>query len=250
MPVYRQNLGRRLTAVEADGNIRELDDKIAVLQSDRPQPARIESVSTVGSAMTWHMSDGTEIGPITLPVLSFKWRGAWTPFTLFDGLDTFIVENTGLYSVLRPHTSGATFDPGLLVDDEPALQKIWGFQPSDTSIVYDLEFQYNGVLSDATSPLVSFLALRPFSVPASVPGLHLAYLVVAPSTAQQVLPILHGATQIGTVTWEIGENDGTIVIGADENFAFGDHLYIGEPSTPDATAAGMTVALAARRIIA
>jgi hypothetical protein len=251
MPLYRETLGRRLSYLEADQNIRELADAIVALQNDRPEPNNIESFTFDGPAMTIHMSAGPDIGPITLNFPSWKWRGAWTPFTLFNVLDTFVVDGVGIFSVLDPHTSGAAFDPAIEVTvGEPALQKIWGFAPDGgSSIIYDLEFQYQGVLSDALAPPVSFLALRVFSLPASADGQHLAYLVEAPSTAQQVLPILHDATQIGTVTFEIGENDGAVEVAVAETFAFADRLVIGIPAAADATAAGLTVALAAQRSV-
>lgn len=240
-------LGRRLTAAEADANIYEHDQAIAALQADRPEPNSIASISVVGSAMTIHMTDATTIGPLPLPVLSFKWRGAWTPFTLFDVLDTFIVEGVGIYSVLSSHTGGASFDPEIEAAGEPALQKIWGFEVSDVGTVYDIEFQCRGVLAEIETP--PFLALRPFRVPSSADGEHLAYLVTPASTARQVLPILHDLTQIGTVTFEIGENTGTVEIAEAADFAFTEHLAIGVPATADATAAGMALALAARRIV-
>lgn len=240
-------LGRKLTAPEADSNIWELAQAITALQSDRPEPNSIASITVAGAAMTIHMTDGTTIGPLPLPVLSFKWRGAWSPFTLYGTLDTFVQDGVGIFSVLADHTSGATFDPALEISGEAAYQKIWGFAPDGgSSIVYDLEFQYQGGLADATTAPVNFLALRPFMVPQLG---HLAWLVTPASAEDQVLPILHGTTPIGTVTFVVGANLGTVLITADESFALGERLVIGLPATPDPTAAGMTVALAARRVI-
>lgn len=245
----KSELGRRLTWQEADANAVNLKAAIVALQNDRPEPNNIASVTVVGSAMTIHMDSGPPIGPLPLPVLTFKWRGAWTPFTLFDVLDTFVVEGVGIYSVLKAHTSGALFDPAIEAEGEPALQKIWGFEASDVGIIYDMEFRDPGVLADATRPPGDFFALRAFVLPGSADGEHLAYLEEPAASVRQVLPILHNATQIGTVTFEVGDNDGTVEIDAAEEFAFRDHLIVGLPAAADTTAAGLIIGLAARRII-
>lgn len=255
MPNFRTDgdwgagLGRRLTKEEADANIWEHEQAITALQSDRPEPNSIASISLDGNALTFHMSDSTEIGPLAIDVPTIKWRGAWTPFTLYGLLDTFIVEGTGIYSVLAAHTSGASFDPAIEVAGDPALQKIWGFEQSDVGIVYDVEFQYQGVLADALRPPVNFLALRPFTLPSSANGEHLAYIETPAASVRQVLPILHDAVTLGTVTFEVGDNNGAVVIADGADFAFGDHLIIGQPGGADATAAGFTIALALRRIV-
>jgi hypothetical protein len=150
--------------------------------------------------------------------------------------------------VLLSHTTGASFDAALLVGGQPAYRKLFGFAPDGgSSIIYDLEFQYQGVLANALRPPVNFIALRPFLVPALGNS---AYIEEPASVADQVLPILHDLTQIGTVTFPVGANAGVVAIAADEVFALDERLVIGVPATADPTAAGMTVALAARRIIA
>jgi hypothetical protein len=237
------------TPVPVDTNFYNVAQAIEALENDRPQPNEIVSVTQTGLSFSFNLADASVLGPIDLPVLSFRFFEAWEPLTLYSELDTFIVDGNGIYTVLLAHTTGATFDAALLIGGDPAYKKLFGFAPDGgSSIVYDLEFQYQGVLSDALAPPVNFLALRPFIVPAAS-GQHLAYLVEAPATAEQVLPILHDATQIGTVTFAIGENDGTVAITADESIVFGDRLIIGLPLAPDAAASGLTVALAARRVV-
>lgn len=249
MPLYKGTLGRKLTAPEVDGNFRELFDLITALQNDRPQPNGIASIQVVSGRMIINLVDGTILGPFTLPVLSFRWRGAWSPYTLFDSLDTFVVDGVGLFSVMTPHTSGALFVPDLVIGaSDLAYRKIFGFAPDGgASIIYDMEFQYQGVLADATIAPINFVALRPFLLP--ILG-NKARLVSPASVADQVLPILHGTTPIGTATFLVGARLGAIALSADESFPEDDEFIVGLPGTPDPTAAGMTLAFAARRIIA
>lgn len=248
--IYRGDLSIDLTADQVDSNFRSVQTAIEALETDRPSPNEIVSTTQQGLNFTFNLQNGGALGPITLPVASFRFSDAWTPFTLYAELDTFVVDGDGIYTTLLTHSTGATFDPDLAVGSDPAYRKLFGFAPDGgSSIIYDLEFQYQGVLSDALSPPVNYLALRPFTLPASAAGEYLGYLVEAPSTATQVFPILHNATQIGTLTFSIGDNSGTTAIAAEESFAFGDRLVLGLPTAADATAAGLTWAVPARRIV-
>jgi hypothetical protein len=248
--VLRQDVGRNLTASEADQDLINLAEAIVALQNDRPVPNSIAAIDVEGAQMTISLLDGTVLGPFPLPVLQWKWRALWTPFTLFDVLDTFVVEETGIFSVLVPHTSGATFDAGLLIASLPAYQKIWGFQPSDISIVYDIEMIDLGLLADATRPLV-FVALRKILIPAStgLPAIHVANLIDPPASVQQVVPLFHNTTEIGRITIDVGENTGIVVIDQNETIDLGERFVRGLPDAPDATAAGLTLGIAAQRVM-
>jgi len=150
---------------------------------------------------------------------------------------------------MHAHNTGATFDAALIVDGVPAYRRLFAFAPDGgSSVVYDLELGNKGRLSDATDSLQDFVALHKFLIPAAGDQ-HLARLSTPASTAQQVIPILHGLTQFGTVTFEIGDNEGIVVIDADEAFGRGDILTIGLPGATDATAAGVIVGFAAQRLL-
>jgi hypothetical protein len=192
------------------------------------------------------MTDGTVIGPLPLTVLSFRVRGAWLPFTLYEFPDVVEVEGVGAFVVMVSHTSGAEFDPALLVEGDAAYRKFAGEPASAASAIYDLVISYQGRLSDMTLPIVIPM-LHPIKIPEV--GAHVAHLTEPPSTADQVLQLFHNATQIGTVTWLIGEEVGTIVFTADETFAAGDFFSVGLPAAADATAAGMSLGVAAQRVL-
>jgi hypothetical protein len=250
---YRDALGRRLTAAEVDANFKAVADAIVALQNDRPQPNDIESIGVVGAQMTITLTDGTKLGPFQLPVLAFRWRSAWEPFTDYKVLDTFTVEGFGIYTVMADHTSGATFDPALMVStttpSSAAYQQLFGSDATGTAVIYDIAFFYQALISDSGADnLFEFPAPRQILLPA-VGDQHEARLKDAPSTAAQVFPVLHNGTQIGHIDFAIGENTGTVTINADETILRGDLLELGSPALSDATAKGLSVVFAAQRIL-
>lgn len=115
--IYRTNgiwgpgIGRNLTAVEGDTNTYDIETRLGELETDRPQPDNFASVSAVGAEMTFYLTSGTALGPIELPVLRWRWRNDWLPFTIYAALDTFRVLGVGIFLTLLDHTSAATFDP-------------------------------------------------------------------------------------------------------------------------------------------
>lgn len=110
---------RNLTAAEIDGNFYDQQVRLASLEDSRPQPDDITGVSTNGTQMTFHLESGATLGPVQMPVLYWRWRDEWTPFTIYAALDTISVADTGLFLVLQDHTSGATFDPAATGGDPP-----------------------------------------------------------------------------------------------------------------------------------
>lgn len=239
---------RNLTSAEGDGNNWEIKQAVEALQTDRPLPAEISSISVNGRFMTIQLSSGASFGPFPLPITEFRYREEWQPFTVYDPLDWFTVAGVGIFTVIYSHTSGSTFDPNIEADDLPALTKIAGADLTSTanSTVYDLEFIYPGYLSDIDGPL-NFLAPRKLIVP--VTGPHFAYITAAAASVDQVLEILHNETVIGHVTFLADDNQGTVQIIADEPVEPGDRIALGPPAAPDGTAKQMTVALAMQRVL-
>lgn len=247
---YRDTIGRNLTAAEGDANNRAFDVAITALQTDRPLPNNIESVTVEGSSFSFVLGDATVIGPFPLPVLSFNWRRAWEPFTPYQVLDTFTVEGFGIYMVRENHTSGAAFDPALLVSAAPAYQQIWAFgDGSNTGVVDDIPFFWQGLISDSlTDTLFQLILPRTILLP-SAGDQHRAALIDAPSTAAQIFPIFHDGTQIGHIDFAIGDNAGTVTINADETILDRELLTVGAPPLADATATGLSVTFAAQRVL-
>jgi hypothetical protein len=107
--VYREEKGSNLGPVELDGNFREHDQRIALLESTRPQPDNFANVTLTGPRITFTLISGATFA-FDLPVLKWRWRGEWTAFTPYAAVDTFSVAGVGVFLVLLDHTSAATFD--------------------------------------------------------------------------------------------------------------------------------------------
>jgi hypothetical protein len=256
MPLYRTTdndrwgigLGRNLTATEGDRNIWDIAQAIVDLQSFRPQPDEIVSIVKSGAGLLITLQSGAQFGPIAIPALVFRWRSAWEPFTVYSALDTFPVVGVGIFSVLIAHTSGADFEPDLLSGGLPVYNKLFGTDIGTGDTVDDIGFFYQGILSESVSDTLFLLPLpRKIIVPSI--GNHQAYLIEAPSTAAQVMPVYHNGTQVGHIDFVIGENAGTVTINADETIERTELLSVGTPALDDATAEGLGVVFAAQRVL-
>jgi hypothetical protein len=124
--------GTNLLPGEVDSNFWALASAIFELQNDPAVPNGIAAITVSGTQMTITLLDGTVMGPFTLPVLTFRWRDEWLPATIYAALDVVKVTDLGIYMVQISHTSGATFDPDLLIDGLPAF--LWLFGSADASL--------------------------------------------------------------------------------------------------------------------
>lgn len=95
---------------EVDNNIWALAQEIFAIQNDPAVPNGIAEITVSGTEMTITLHDGTVLGPYTLPVLTFRWRGEWVAFTSYAELDVVTVTGTGIFMTQIAHTSGAAFD--------------------------------------------------------------------------------------------------------------------------------------------
>jgi hypothetical protein len=119
--------GANLQAAEVDNNFWSLAEAINDLINDPPQANGIGAINVSGTQMTIVLNDGSIMGPFTLPVLTFRWRGEWQPSTPYAQLDVFTVEASGIYFVLIPYTSGPAFDPNVTDGSgNPVLQQLFG----------------------------------------------------------------------------------------------------------------------------
>jgi len=131
--------GTNLAPAEVDNNFWSLVQAIVDLQNDPSQPVGIASISVSGTQMTITLTDGTVMGPFTLPVLTFRWRGEWQPDTAYAELDVFSVTDTGIFMVLVDHTSGSVFDPVLVVGGLAAYLQLFGSTDARLSALSDVE---------------------------------------------------------------------------------------------------------------
>lgn len=117
-------LGHNLTADEIDLNFWNLKEAFEAFTA--PAAITIASVTRSGTDMFLVMSDNTTIGPIPLPVLAFRYLGAWQAHFAYSVLDTFFVLGRGIFTTEIAHTSGASFDPDITVAGDPALLQLFG----------------------------------------------------------------------------------------------------------------------------
>lgn len=121
MTVYRTNdvakwgtgKGADLTPTEVDTNFWDMLVRIVALETGGIPANGIANFVVTGSSFVVVLDDATELGPFTLPLATFGWRGDWQPETTYAAFDVFRVygEFNGIYVVLDSHTSGLTFDP-------------------------------------------------------------------------------------------------------------------------------------------
>jgi hypothetical protein len=121
--------GANLQASEVDNNFWSLALAINDLINDPPEANGIGAISVSGTQMTIVLNDGQVMGPFTLPVLTFRWRGEWTETTPYAQLDVFTVTDVGIFMVQSPYgyTSGSEFDPEVVdTDFNATLVQLFG----------------------------------------------------------------------------------------------------------------------------
>lgn len=246
-------LGRVLNPDEIDQNFYDLLAQINSIINNPIEPVSIVSVSLVGNALTFNMSDGNTIGPIYIPVPAFHWRDEWTPSTFFQEMDVFKKTGIGLYVVLQDHVSGTTFDKTLQVGGEDALLEMFAFAPAENA-VYDIYIRYPGVLSLFPGS-IDYISNEPFPRAVLLPvnpgtiAAHQAWLDTPASTENQIFNLYANDSLIGNVTFLTGFNFGTVTLTGDTTFGISQKLGVARQTADDPVAAGLSIVLAAQQII-
>jgi hypothetical protein len=131
--------GSNLDASEVDQNFYDLAQAIVALQSNTLAAANgIASVTVSGSQFSIFLTDGTELGPFTIPVLRFRWRGEWTGNTSYAELDVVKVTGTGIFMVQIDTTSNADFDENETAGDVLVYFKLFGSVDAKLSTLGDV----------------------------------------------------------------------------------------------------------------
>ena len=129
--------GANLDAGEVDDNFWSLAQAIVDLQNNPALPVGIASISVSGTEMTITLSDGSVMGPFTLPVLTFRWRGEFEGGVSYATLDVFTVSSgnafidpiTVRYGIFLVQVAGtwAIFEPDNTDDaDTPLYLQLFG----------------------------------------------------------------------------------------------------------------------------
>lgn len=247
--------GSNLTPAEVDDNFFTLKGMVDDALTNPTPPVEIVNFEVSGTQFFVHMGDGAVFGPLPLPVAAFRFEEEWQPTHAYVVLDVFTVANSGMYLVLLNHTSGATFDPNILVGGEPALQKLIG---AVDEVAYDLALCYPDKVAPSPAPservlLLQFVATQGLTMPADLDG-SVAFLGAPATENDVVLTIEKGNVSIGTITFSPGDElaspygqYGTFVFPAEINLLPNEWLSIYAPLTTDATAARLSVSLALQR---
>ena len=104
-------LSRDLHPTEVDQNFYELKGIIDSILADMPgTTVSIADITQTGNNHYVHLTDGSILGPFTLPVVHMVFRGEWLPATAYYVSDV-VTTNGAVYMVLANHTSRDTFDP-------------------------------------------------------------------------------------------------------------------------------------------
>ena len=243
-------IGRKLHAPEHDQNFYNIKVAIETLQTDRPKPDEFAQMGTRDLNMVVTLVSGREF-VFPIPIVKFGWRGTYAPFMILDALDAFRVAGVGLFSVLEPHTAPATFTPNLTIGGKPAYDMLFGADAGAAAgvVINDMGFFYQGVISESDDAILWELPMvREIILPIPV-TLHRARLREAPSTAAQVFPLFHNSVQYGTITFGIGQEIGVFSFTETVRFEDNDMLGVGKPPLEDATARGLSVLMAATRLL-
>lgn len=241
--------GARLTSLEADGNVYDLDGRLRGLELNPPQAVSIDHFAVVGNALTIFLTDGSSQGPYTLPSAQWRWTGEWQPLTLYYALD--LVAQTGaIYLVQHDHTSDAAFAPD--AEDVLGFRYAQLIAPADQP--YDVGMFHAAPIPGNESVLLQHVATRSFVIPVDFAN-STAYLLNPVSTESISLAIYKNADPIGQLAFNIDENMLDVgqlgnFIGvtpaAEVQFNRIDRLTIFAPDVADATASGLSITFAAR----
>lgn len=110
--------GSPVTATERDIGAWSLQERIRELEENPPAAISIANITVSGSQMTVHLSNGSTLGPFTLPLAVPRWRDDWIPGADYLAND-WIRAPGGLYLVLQAHEADVEFDPNEQLSGNP-----------------------------------------------------------------------------------------------------------------------------------
>jgi hypothetical protein len=160
--------GSDLYASEVDNNFWSLAQAIVDLTNNPATPNGIESISVSGTQMTITLHDGTVLGPYTMPVLTFRWRGEYEAGAIYAVLDVFTVRTGnpsiadistvryGIFMVQIALSDAPLFDPDLTVDGAPVFLQLYGSVDTLLSTLGDVAVDE----PPGSNPLIDGMALR------------------------------------------------------------------------------------------
>ena len=107
--IYCLQKGAPLTREEADGKIRDLDQRLSALEKNQRVgeggTEAIASIKLEQDALALKGVSGNSLGKICLPAAGWNPKGEWQSGQPYSKLDLVYLQNS-LYLCVAPHTSG------------------------------------------------------------------------------------------------------------------------------------------------
>jgi hypothetical protein len=231
------------SAAQVDGNFYDVDQRIVDLVTDLAEGKRIDTVTYSPNSMTFHFTDGTS-QVIPLPVVTLQYVGSWTNSTPYTR-GQMITAGNGFYQVLVDHTtpaSPAPFDPNA-TDGTNSLYQLW--MPLN-DVNYDAAIFVPGSIQREPDELFfQGVANRSMRLGAGNEGAH-AFLDIANDgvgATDIILSIEKNGTELGTITFAAGEQEGDFNIPSATDFAEGDRYALRVTQSDNAEPSGLSVTL-------
>ena len=245
--------GARLTSLEADGNVYDLDGRVRSLEDNPPEAIGIDHFAVSGNALTIYSHQRhRRHGPFTLPSAQWRWAGEWQPLTNYYALD--LVGYAGsIYLVQHNHTSAAAF-----AADAEDIARL-SLRSADRADRPALRCRHVSIPRSCRTTArfcCSTSRRAPSSCRSDLPT-STAYLLTPVSTENIALPIHKNGIEIGHIEFNLDEglvsDDGGqlgtfvgITPAAEVQFTRTDRLSILAPDVADDTAAGLSITFAGR----
>lgn len=130
MITYRTDKGAPLTIEEMDGNFRDIESRLKVLETHLEAGEGIGKILVQGETMNILGTFGTDFGTFPLPKASLKLRGPWMSQTPYQTLD-LVTQGHGVYCCSQDHLST------LWEQDSHAWQEILTFPHPPPLLLYE-----------------------------------------------------------------------------------------------------------------
>jgi hypothetical protein len=252
--------GMDLTATQIDINFWVLYTALLAIQEHQDASAAISEFIVNGDQFSVKLTNHVVLGPFTLPVAAFNFRGPWQANAVYNINDVFTATDSfgqsALWLVIWPvPNSGATFfqgsndgnghnfyvemlsapPPELPIDGNPGSVLVMTDLDSPGSVAWQqLTRNIAFYIEDVPNPLeqvVRYMCPDIMTLPEGLTG-SLAFAGTAPTSTQQYEVLWNGAV-VGSINFSPSPDHGTFTFNHTITLEPGDLLTIVAPSVPD-----------------